>query len=44
MWTPGVDLMEKDDEYVLHAELPGMKLDDIHIQFWSLANFVQRPN
>jgi HSP20 family protein len=33
MWTPCVDLMEKDDEYVLHAELPGMKLDDIHIQF-----------
>lgn len=33
MWTPRVDLMEKDDEYVLHAELPGMKLDDMHIQF-----------
>jgi HSP20 family protein len=33
MWTPRVDLLEKDDEYVLHAELPGMKLDDMHIQF-----------
>jgi HSP20 family protein len=33
MWTPRVDLTEKDDEYVFHAELPGMKLDDIHIQF-----------
>jgi HSP20 family protein len=33
MWTPPVDCMEKDDEYVLHAELPGMKLDDIHMQF-----------
>jgi HSP20 family protein len=25
--------MEKDDEYVLHAELSGMKLDDVHIRF-----------
>jgi HSP20 family protein len=25
--------MEKDDEYVLHAALPSMQLDDIHIQF-----------
>ena len=33
MWTPRVDLMEQDDAYVLHAELPGMKLDDMHIQF-----------
>jgi HSP20 family protein len=33
MWTPRVDFLEKDDEYVLHAELPGMRLEDIHIQF-----------
>ena len=33
MWTPCVDLLEQDDAYVLHAELPGMKLDDIQIQF-----------
>lgn len=33
MWTPRVDLIEQDEEYVLHAELPGMKLEDIHIQF-----------
>lgn len=33
LWFPRVDLMEKDEEYVLYAELPGMKLDDIHIQF-----------
>jgi HSP20 family protein len=32
-WAPRVDLVEKDDEYVLQAELPGMKLEDINIQF-----------
>ena len=33
IWPLRVDLVERDDEYVLHAELPGMKLDDVHIQF-----------
>lgn len=30
-FVPAVDISEKDDEYVLEAELPGMKKEDIHI-------------
>ena len=33
MWTPRVDYMEKDDEFVIQVDLPGMKLEDIDIQF-----------
>jgi len=31
-WTPAVDVAETEKEIVLHAELPGMKKDDIDIQ------------
>lgn len=30
-WIPSVDLNEKDDEYVLEADLPGMTKDDIEV-------------
>ncbi len=33
MWAPRVDFMERDDEYVLRADLPGMKLEDIEVQY-----------
>ena len=31
MWNPVVDLFEKDDHFVIKAELPGVKKDDIKI-------------
>jgi HSP20 family protein len=31
-WAPAVDVVENDLEIVLHAELPGMKKDEIDIQ------------
>ncbi|MEJ2635719.1 MAG: Hsp20/alpha crystallin family protein [Calditrichia bacterium] len=32
-WHPRVDIYETEDEYVVTAELPGMKREDIHISF-----------
>lgn len=31
-WTPAVDLRETEDEYIVHADLPGMKKEDIDIE------------
>jgi HSP20 family protein len=33
MWTPHVDIVEKDDAYVLRADLPGLTEKDIDVQF-----------
>jgi HSP20 family protein len=30
-WAPAVDVRETDDAYILHADLPGMKKEDITI-------------
>ncbi len=30
-WMPAIDMYEKDDMYVIKAELPGMKQDDLDI-------------
>lgn len=30
-WSPAVDLTETPDEYIVKAELPGMKQDDIDV-------------
>jgi len=32
LWSPRVDIFETDDEFVLHADLPGMKRDEIDVQ------------
>src|SRR5947207_10961518 len=32
-WVPEMDLVESDDHYVLKADLPGMKQDDVSIEF-----------
>jgi len=32
-WYPVVDISENNDEYLLNAELPGLKKEDIHISF-----------
>jgi HSP20 family protein len=31
-WTPAVDVEEKDGKYILRADLPGVKKEDIHVQ------------
>jgi HSP20 family protein len=30
-WAPNIDVFEKDDKFVVKAEVPGMKEDDIHV-------------
>jgi HSP20 family protein len=30
-WTPAIDLFENKDNFVVHAELPGMKKEDISL-------------
>ena len=30
-WMPAVDVFEKDDKFIIKAELPGMKEDDIDV-------------
>ena len=30
-WMPAVDVFEKEDKFVVKAELPGMKEEDIHV-------------
>jgi HSP20 family protein len=30
-WMPAVDVLEKDDKFVVKAELPGMKEEDISV-------------
>jgi HSP20 family protein len=32
-WMPAMDLVETDDHFVLRADLPGMKQDDVKIEF-----------
>jgi HSP20 family protein len=32
-WRPSVDLQETDERYVLTAELPGVRQDDLHVSF-----------
>ena len=32
-WTPALDVYEDNDQFVVKAELPGMKKDDIEITF-----------
>jgi HSP20 family protein len=31
-WHPAVDVLESKDAYVIHAELPGMKREDIKVE------------
>ena len=31
-WYPAVDVLEGKDAYLIHAELPGMKREDIHVE------------
>ena len=32
-WMPAMDLVESDDHYVLRADLPGMREEDVAIEF-----------
>lgn len=31
LWSPAVDIKEKEDKYIVIADLPGVEKDDIHI-------------
>jgi HSP20 family protein len=31
-WIPAMDLVEQDEDYVLRADLPGMREDDVNIE------------
>jgi HSP20 family protein len=31
LWTPAVDLLETDNEYVVKAEVPGLKIEEIGV-------------
>jgi HSP20 family protein len=31
-WKPAADIVERDDEFLIRAELPGVKRDDIDVQ------------
>lgn len=31
-WLPAMDLVEQDDAFVLHADLPGMADEDVHVE------------
>jgi HSP20 family protein len=31
-WYPAVDVLESNDAYLIRAELPGMKREDIHVE------------
>ncbi|GAB88978.1 Hsp20/alpha crystallin family protein [Gordonia rhizosphera] len=31
-WTPAVTIEETDDTYILEAELPGIKREDVHVE------------
>ncbi len=31
-WTPPMDILESKEAYLIHAELPGMKKDDINVE------------
>lgn len=33
VWTPRMDLTETDDAYQIHLDLPGMKKEDLEINF-----------
>lgn len=35
-WVPPMDLYEFDNDYILNAEIPGVELRDIHIEFSGL--------
>ena len=32
-WFPPVDILESKDSYLLRAELPGMKREDLHVEY-----------
>lgn len=32
-WSPSVDISESDQEYLIRAELPAVKKEDVHITF-----------
>ena len=46
-WSPPVDLEETDDAYVVEAELPGVKRDDVDVELigteLSIAGEVREP-
>jgi HSP20 family protein len=32
VWFPAVDILESKDSYLIRAELPGMKKEDVHLE------------
>jgi HSP20 family protein len=31
-WTPRIEAFQKDDRFIVRAELPGLKKDDVHVE------------
>lgn len=32
LWTPAIDVSQRDGQYVVHAELPGLKPEDVKVE------------
>jgi HSP20 family protein len=40
-WTPRVELLQKDDQFVVRAELPGLKKEDVEVTITDDAIVIQ---
>jgi HSP20 family protein len=41
MWSPAIEVTERDGNYVVHAELPGLKPEDVKVEVMDDALVIQ---